>query len=146
MFVAVKLVGVYYVVPDAVEAAYYRSDGGEEGVSHPDGEYGVLLSECLTGGYGVVVSVADLSAEPELKSATKERDDDEPKLGRELEVSMHDAASGDGDSQGKSDSPEIERDVRSLGKFFGKRGGNEPQQESRNQREEQEREHLAEDQ
>lgn len=133
-------------MPDAVEATDYRSDGGEEGVSHPDGEYGVLLAECLTGGYGVVVAVADLSSEPKLQGATNERDDDEPELGGELEVGMHDAASGDGNRQGESYSPEIEREVRAIGKFLGKRGGYEPQEESRDQREEQEGEHLTEDQ
>ena len=48
----VQLPGVYDIVPDAVEAAYYRGYGVEEDKAHPDGEDGVLLSHRLTGGDG----------------------------------------------------------------------------------------------
>ena len=44
----VKLVGIYKVVPDAIETANNGGDGVEEYKSHPDDEDGVLLTECLT--------------------------------------------------------------------------------------------------
>ena len=39
-----QLPGVIYVVPDAVETACQGCDRREEGVTHPDGKYRVLLS------------------------------------------------------------------------------------------------------
>ena len=47
----VKLVGIYKVVPDAVETAYNGGDRIKEYQSHPDDEDGVLLAECLTSRY-----------------------------------------------------------------------------------------------
>ena len=47
----VKLVGIYKVVPDAVETACNGGDRIEEYKSHPDDEDGILLAECLTSRY-----------------------------------------------------------------------------------------------
>ena len=48
----VKLVGIYEVVPDAIETAYDGCDRIEEYKSHPDDEDGILLAESLTCRYG----------------------------------------------------------------------------------------------
>ena len=48
----VKLVGIYKVVPDAIETAYNGGDRIEEYKSHPDDEDGILLAESLTCCYG----------------------------------------------------------------------------------------------
>ena len=45
---AVQLPGVVYIVPDAVKTADDCSFRGHEGVAHPYGEYGILLSERLS--------------------------------------------------------------------------------------------------
>ena len=42
-------------MPDTVEASGDTGDGGEEGVAHPDGKDGILLSETLGHGYPVSV-------------------------------------------------------------------------------------------
>ena len=44
----VKLVGIYKVMPDAIESADNGGDWIEEYQSHPDDEDGIFLSECLT--------------------------------------------------------------------------------------------------
>ena len=44
----VKLVGIYEVMPDAVESADNGCDWIKENQSHPDDEYGIFLTECLT--------------------------------------------------------------------------------------------------
>ena len=44
---AIKLPGIIDVVPYAVEAADYGGFRGHEGISHPDGEDGVLLAQRL---------------------------------------------------------------------------------------------------
>ena len=44
-----KLPRVVEVMPYAVESADYRSLGSHESITHPYGEYGVLLSQSLTG-------------------------------------------------------------------------------------------------
>ena len=48
----VKLVGIYEVMPDAVETAYNGGDRIEEYKSHPDDENRVFLAESLTCSYG----------------------------------------------------------------------------------------------
>ena len=78
LFVAVELVGVDEVVPDAVEAAYYGGDGGEEGVAYPDGEDCVFLTAGLAGGDFLSVEAPDLAPEPELEGAAYERYRHEP--------------------------------------------------------------------
>ena len=47
----VKLVGIYKVVPDAIESTYNGSDRIEEYKSHPDDEDGIFLTESLTSRY-----------------------------------------------------------------------------------------------
>ena len=56
-------------MPDGVEAAGKGGDGTEEGVAHPDGEDGVLLSETLCAGYGLAVVLAYFAPYVELQEA-----------------------------------------------------------------------------
>ena len=44
----VKLVGIYKIMPDAIESADNGGNGIKEYQSHPDDENGILLAECLT--------------------------------------------------------------------------------------------------
>ena len=44
----VKLVGIYEIMPDAVESADNGGDWIKENQSHPDDKDGIFLSECLT--------------------------------------------------------------------------------------------------
>jgi len=44
----VKLVGIYEIMPDAIESTDNGGDWIEEYQSHPDDEYGIFLAECLT--------------------------------------------------------------------------------------------------
>ena len=41
---AIELVGVVYVVPDAVESSCYGCHRGHESIAHPDGEHRIFLS------------------------------------------------------------------------------------------------------
>ena len=51
-----ELEGVVEVVPDAVEATDDGGLRGHEGVTHPDGENGILLAECLPSGDSFVMA------------------------------------------------------------------------------------------
>ena len=44
----VKLVGIYEIMPDAIETADNGGDRIKEYQSHPDDENGIFLTECLT--------------------------------------------------------------------------------------------------
>ncbi len=48
----VKLVGIYEIMPDAIESTNNGGDRIEEYQSHPDDEYGIFLTESLTCCYG----------------------------------------------------------------------------------------------
>lgn len=54
---------------NAVEAADDGGDRVEEGVTHPDGENGVLLAETLAGGDAVAIPASDAFPEDELDGA-----------------------------------------------------------------------------
>ena len=104
-FVFVKLVGVDYVVPDAVETSGYCSDRSKECVADPYGEYSVFLTERLSGCYSVVVSGTDFSAEPELENTTGQWHGHEPQLNREFDSAMRYAAGCGSYCESKSDGP-----------------------------------------
>ena len=68
-----QLPGINDIVPDAVESAGYGYHRLEEGISHPDGEDGVLLTERLRCGDLAAVFLPDLAPRPELEDAGGQR-------------------------------------------------------------------------
>ena len=60
-----QLVGVVDIVPDAIESACYAAQWIHKGVSAPDGEDGVLLSQSLCGTDDLVLGiVSDVPSHP----------------------------------------------------------------------------------
>ena len=95
----VELVTVPEVVPDAVEATGDAGDGSQEGVAHPDGKYGVLLTAGLGGADGVVVAAAHPSAKGELGDAGEQRYGCDGQLIAPGGLAVDDALGGDGNGQ-----------------------------------------------
>ena len=69
----VELVRIVYVVPDAVKAASQCRERVEEGVTHPNGQDGVLLPTCLCGTDVIVIMSAYPTTYNELNGAGQSR-------------------------------------------------------------------------
>lgn len=76
MVMSVELPGVDHVVPDAIESAGYGSDGGKEGVTHPNGEHGVFLAEGLSGSHCGAIAGADGATYDKLPDTGHERSEE----------------------------------------------------------------------
>ena len=131
-------------MPYAVESAHYGCDGSEECIAHPYGQYGVFLSERLSGGDFLAVAFPDLSSEPELQGAADKRYGDKPQLSGEGYLAVYDASGCDCESQSQSDSPQVERQFLIFAKAFGYMRREPSQKHCGDKRQEEQREDFAE--
>ncbi len=90
-----QLPSVEKIVPNAVEPAGYGGERVEEGVGHPDGENGVLLSERLLGSNFTSGAHTDFPADEELQSTAKQRSEGYATSHGERHSHAHNAAGGE---------------------------------------------------
>ena len=92
-------------MPHAVASAGNGCDGCEEGVGHPDGKDGVLLSDGLPGGNVVARRAANAASYGELCPAADERDEGYAEERGYGYVAVDDRACGDSNGHGECYGP-----------------------------------------
>ena len=98
-------------MPYTVEAAGNGGHGGEEGVGHPNGKDGVLLSDALSGGDVVSRRFPDVSAYGELCPAAGEGHESDAHKYGDAHITVHDGTRGDGNGHGQCYGPEVESSI-----------------------------------
>ena len=98
-------------MPDSVEAARYRYQRVPEGVTHPDAEHGVLLSECLAGFDAAAVPASGTSADGELEDAAKHGYKGDADKGKYVAAAVYDGAGAHKDGECKRYAPQVETQI-----------------------------------
>lgn len=139
------LVTVPQIVPDAVETSGDARHGVEEGVATPDEKHRVLLPQGLPRTDGVMMAMADPTAEAELQHTTGEtyhgdaaEDSQRGGGGTETLDAHHDGKS-------ETDSPEIEGEILDPCDVTEKVRSEIAHEEGEEEGADEEREHLAHD-
>lgn len=107
----VQLACVVYVVPDCVEPAGNRYQRVPEGISHPDAEYGVLLTEGLAGLDAAAAFAAYAPSYPELECAAYQGYQCYADQGPDAAAAVYDGAGAHQDGQGQGNAPQVEAHV-----------------------------------
>ena len=101
-------------MPYTIEASRNGRYGGKEGVGHPDGKDGILLSHGLTGSYAIALWGTKVSAYAELCPATYEGYERYANEHGQRHIAMRYRACGDAYGHGECYRPEVEGRVARI--------------------------------
>ena len=101
-------------MPYTVETASNGCDRGEDGIGHPYGKDGVLLSHGLPSSDAVVLRISYMAPDGELCPAADEGYQGYPNEHGKGDAAMHNRTCGDGDGHCQGNGPQVEGGVTGV--------------------------------